>query len=308
MLAILALIGGIALLTVCADLAVTAAERLAEHLQISPVVVGALVVGLGTSLPEMVVSGIAAAQRDTVDLAINNVIGSNVANLTLALGLGATITTIHGHVRVMRREGALLIAATALFMVFVYDNTLERWEGVVLLVAMAFAAWFVTRGGAIGRSDEERTIKLRPSEARQAIMRTVIGLVGVLIGAQLMVTGAVDLAQDFGASEAFIGLTIVALGTSLPEVATTVASARRGSIDLVIGNILGSNIFNSLAVAGLAGLVGSGVIEESSRATLWLMLGITVGVVGWGAARRSFGRPMAVLLLGAYAAMVIVGA
>ena len=287
-------------------MAVRSAERLSDHLGVSPVIVGALVVGLGTSLPEMVVSGIAAAQRDTIDLAIGNVLGSNAANLSLVLGAGAVVTTIKGSSAVMRREGLLVLVSTAMFAGFVADERLEQWEGVLLLVAMAAAAWFVATG------PETEEVVGAPAaaegEVTSSIVKAVVGLVGVLIGAQLMVTGAVDVAEELGASEAFIGLTVVAIGTSLPELATTVASARRGSVDLVIGNVLGSNLFNALAVAGLAGLVGNGIIEESIAPSLIATAAISVFAVVWGIWRHSFSRAVGVLLLAAYAALVVLSA
>lgn len=306
LIAVPALIGGVVLLTVCAEIAVGAAERLSGRLGLSPVLIGALVVGLGTSLPELVVSGIAAAQRDTIDLAIGNVIGSNTANLSLVLGVGATITVIMARPSVMRREGFLMLVATALFAAFVIDNHLSRWEAIVLLAGMVVAAVIVAmspENGAPDPSSEAAKQSLTP-----LVLRVLGGLAGVLIGAQLMVTGAVEIAEDLGASEAFIGLSIVALGTSLPELATTVVSARRGSLELVVGNVLGSNMFNSLAVAGIAGLVGTGTIEESIVLPLLAMLAISVAVVARGIIKHTFTRAVGVLLILSYVALLAVGA
>ena len=305
-LSILALVAGLVMLTWCADMAVRSAETVSAHLGVSPVIVGALVVGLGTSLPEMVVSGIAAAQRDSIDLAIGNVLGSNAANLSLVLGIGAVITAINASRDVMRREGALMLAATLLFGVFVVDGSLARWEGVVLLIGMAVGAVLVATGP--GTEELPDAPGTEPGEVTGSIVRAIVGLVGVLVGAQLMVTGAVDIAEELGASEAFIGLTVVAVGTSLPELATTVASARRGAVDLIIGNVLGSNLFNALAVAGLAGVLGTGVIEESVTPSLVALGVVSVFVVGWGIARQSFQRGVGVALLAAYAAIVALGA
>ena len=305
-LSILALVAGLVLLTWCADMAVRSAETVSEHLGVSPVIVGALIVGLGTSLPDMVVSGIAAAQRDSIDLAIGNVLGSNAANLSLVLGIGALITAVSGSRDVMRREGALMLGSTVLFGAFVLDGTLARWEGIVLLVAMAVAAVLVASGP--GTEEVPDAPGAEPGEVTSSIVKAVVGLVGVLIGAQLMVTGAVDIAEEFGASEAFIGLTVVAIGTSLPELATTVASARRGAVDLIIGNVLGSNLFNALAVGGLAGVLGNGVIEESVTPSLIALVVVSVFVVGWGVVRHSFQRGVGIALLVAYAVIVALGA
>ncbi len=305
-LSILALVVGLVMLTWCADMAVRSAETVSAHLGVSPVIVGALVVGLGTSLPEMVVSGIAAAQRDSIDLAIGNVLGSNAANLSLVLGIGAVITAVSGSRDVMRREGALMLISTLLFGAFVIDGSLAVWEGVVLLIGMGVAAVLVATGP--GTEDVPDAPGTQTGEIKSSIVKAIVGLVGVLVGAQLMVTGAVDIAEELGASEAFIGLTVVAIGTSLPELATTVASARRGAVDLIIGNVLGSNLFNALAVGGLAGVLGNGVIEESVTPSLIALVAVSAFVVGWGYVRQSFQRGVGLALLAAYAVIVILGA
>ncbi len=322
-LSILALVGGVAILTAAAEKAVAAAEELSAHLGISPLIVGALVVGLGTSLPEMVVSGIAAAQRDTIDLAVGNVVGSNAANLTLVLGVGTLICTVKDQSSVMRREGLLMVSATALFTVLAYNGTLSQLEAAILLAGMVVAAGIVVTGSGDGLHEladptppqhakhvgvDRYTEAVPTSEVRSSVFWAVAGLVGVLIGAQLMVTGAVDIASEFGASEAFIGLTVVAVGTSLPELATTVVSARRNSMDLVIGNLVGSNIFNSLAVGGVAGMLGTGVIEESINRSMLIMLGVAVATVAWGATGKPAGKAAGILLLTVYVALVAAGA
>jgi len=319
---VLALVGGVALLTAAAERAVAAAEELSSHLGISPLIVGALVIGLGTSLPEMVVSGIAAAQRDTIDLAVGNVVGSNAANLTLVLGVGALICTITDQSRVMRREGLLMVAATGMFIAFAYDGFLAQWEAVILLVGMVAAAGIVVTGSGGGLHElsdpsapahakqigvDRYTKKVPTSEVRNSVFWAVAGLVGVLIGAQFMVTGALDIASEFGASEAFIGLTVVAIGTSLPELATTVVSARRNSMDLAIGNLVGSNIFNSLAVGGVAGLLGTGIIEAPINRSMLIMFGVAVATVAWGASGRSAGKAAGALLIAAYVAVIAAG-
>ena len=335
--AVVALVVGIVLLTWSAEKAVISAEDLSAHLGISPIIVGALIVGLGTSLPEMVVSGIAAAQRDTIDLAVGNVVGSNAANLTLVLGVGAIITRISGQRAVMRREGVMMVAAAALFTAFAIDGYLDEWEGAILLVGMVGAAGVVVNGKGNGydapgaasttstdtadsttdsksndnnadvRTTRRYTAVVATAEVRRSMFWAIAGLVGVLIGAQLMVTGAVDVAGEFGASEAFIGLTVVAIGTSLPELATTVASARRNSVDLVVGNLIGSNLFNSLAVGGLAGLVGTGIIEESIGPSMLVMLFVSATLIAWGASGRPITRGIGIGLVLSYVVVIILG-
>ena len=161
-LAIIALVVGVVLLSWCAERAVASAELLSAHLGVSPIIVGALIIGLGTSLPEMIVSGIAAAQRDTIDLAVGNVVGSNSTNLTLVLGVGAAITAISGQEAVMRREGALMLVATALFTAMALNGSLNGWEGAGLLVAMAVAAIVLV----VGIGERQRRYLARASSTR----------------------------------------------------------------------------------------------------------------------------------------------
>ncbi len=319
-LAVVFILVGIALLAFSADRAVEAAEEISEQLGVSPVVVGALVVGLGTSLPEMVVSGLASAQRDTIDLAIGNIVGSNAANLTLVLGTGALILPLTGQRATLRREGFLMLAAAGLFSLFIIDDHLARWEGVVLLVAMVVAAAVIAIGPSVepeaefssASGDQKEEINPDPTNSgpnrlRTVFLWTLLGLVGVVVGAQLLVSGATTVAESLGASEAFIGLTVVAIGTSIPELATTVASARRGSVSLIIGNVLGSNVFNSLAVGGVAGLVGSGVISEPVMASAAVMMAISLLVLGLGLVRGGITRRWAGILFAAYVLVLALG-
>lgn len=297
LLPILGLVLGVTMLVAAADRSVGEAETISERFGVSPVVVGALVVGLGTSLPEMVVSGLAAAQRDTIDLAIGNFIGSNAANITLVLGTGAVITDVTARRSVYRREGGLVLASTALVSLFLLDGLLARWEAIALVMAMAGAAVML----AAGPTDERPTkTSSQPVAIARSIVTIVVGLAAVVVGAQLLVISAISIAERLGASEGFVGLTVVAIGTSLPELATTVAAARRRSVELIIGNIFGSNVFNSLAVAGVAGLVGTGRLSHTPTVSLGVMAGVTVLAVVAGALGRSFSRRDGLSLLAVY--------
>ena len=305
LISVLALLAGLVLLVVSADRAVEHAEAASEHLGVSPVIVGALVVGLGTSLPEMVVSGVSAAQRDTIDLAVGNLIGSNAANLTLVLGTGSIIVAVRARRHVFRREGALMLTATLLDSGFLVDERLERWEGGILLIAMVGAAWVIAFG--VNGDDDRDQVIGDPAIVRTAVVWAIAALAGVVIGAQLLVTGAVDVADALGASEAFIGLTIVAIGTSLPELATTVACARRGAVELIVGNLFGSNIFNSLAVAGVAAVVGTGRLDDSPSLSIQIMVVVTLLALGTGAHKEHFSRLDGIVLLAAYPAILLAG-
>jgi cation:H+ antiporter len=303
LLTLVAFLAGVVVLVLAAERSVGEAELLSERLGLSPIIVGALIVGLGTSLPEMVVSGLAAAQRDTIDLAIGNVVGSNAANLTLVLGAGAVVTDVSARRSVYRREGALVVGATVLLVLSVVDGSLARWEGAVLLVAMVAAATILARGG--GHRPAMPDPSSRRANAVSAI-KIVIGLCGVVTGAQLLVVSSVEIADRLGAPEGLIGLTIVAIGTSLPELATTIAAARRRSVELIIGNVFGSNVFNCLAVGGITGLVGSGRLDHTPTLSIAVMLSVTFAAVVAGAVGRSFSRTDGLGLLAMYSVALLV--
>ena len=283
-LAAVLLAGGLLVLAVGADQLVVGASRLAFARGISPIVIGALVIGFGTSAPEMLVSGLAAADGD-VDLGVGNIVGSNVANLSLVLGVAALVGAVAVGGRYIRvanstlwREGLVSIAAALLFWLLVQDG-LERWEGIVLLVAfvLAMGAILWRRPAHVaGTADLVHTDK--PIRQPAELMRTVAGLGATVVGAQLAVTGAVDIAHEVGLGSGFVGLSLVAFGTSLPELITGVQAARRGEADLLVGNILGSNTFNSLLVSAVVALVGPGPLEDGNLSGLavWIMVGISV--------------------------------
>ena len=279
--AVLGIVAGLAVLTAAADWFVVGAVRLAARLRLSPVVIGAVVIGFGTSAPEMVVSGLAAGQGE-LDIAAGNIIGSNIANLSLVLGTAALVTTITVAGRTLRREVPVVLAATAVFALVVQGG-MNRWEGLGLLagaVAAVVAILVSSRGGG----DDELTHEVEefltdaPVDLRRESLRTVVGLLGTLAAAQLLVLSARSLAADLGLAEGFVGLTIVAIGTSLPELATALQAARKDETDLIVGNLLGSNLFNSLAVGGVAALAGPGGVGDPSLtgAAIWLMLGISL--------------------------------
>lgn len=274
-LGLVLLVVGIVLLTFAADQFVDGAASLAHRFDISQVVVGALVIGFGTSLPEMLVSGVAAVGGDA-DLGVGNVVGSNVANLTLVLGFAALIAVIGAGAATIRRELPLCVASVCLFAILV-QNGFQRWEGIVLLVCMAASlAWLLISGLAEGEHDSDDADDSDASNAKLAAL-TVAGLVGTVAGAWLLVEGALAVADGLGLTGGFVGLTLVAIGTSLPEMVTAVVAARKGETDLIIGNLLGSNVFNSLAVGAVLGLLGPGPLEDPNLAGIATI--IMVGVV-----------------------------
>ena len=275
-LALIFLVVGIVILTFAADHFVEGAVSVADVFNISPVVVGALVIGFGTSLPEMLVSGVAAVQGDA-DLGVGNVLGSNVANMTLVLGIAALIAVISIDTLTSRRELPLCVGSVLLFAVFVQDG-FRRWEGVVLAVALVATLLWLLRN-AHHHDLESPAQEHEPKGAMASGVRTVVGLTGTVGGAWLLVEGATSLADEAGLTGGFVGLTLVAIGTSLPEMVTAVVAARRGETDLIIGNLLGSNIFNSLAVGAVLGLLGPGPLEDNNLAGLATIIMISVVLI-----------------------------
>lgn len=281
------LIVGLALLTLAADRFVVAAAHVSSALGLSPILIGALVIGLGTSAPEMLVSGLAAG-RGEIDIALGNVVGSNTANLTLVLGTAAMVAPIVSRLRTITREGGLMLVAMGIFTVLLWDLELSRVEAIGLMsgmiVAIGLLIWWSSSDAKAGRApvpDPDTVDWQGPVRVEVAIGLAMLGL--TLIGAELLVRGASRLAADLGISSAFVGLVIVSVGTSLPELATALAAARRGQTSLVLGNVLGSNLFNTLAVAGVAGLTGPGRAADTFHPALAFMLvaGVAAGAFSW---------------------------
>jgi cation:H+ antiporter len=278
LIALALLLIGLVALTLAADRFVLAAARLSRALGLSPILIGALVIGLGTSAPEMLVSSLASA-RGEIDIAVGNVIGSNTANLTLVLGSTALVTSLVSALKTIRREGALMFTAMAGATVLMWDLQIGRLEATTLLVGMAVAAYLLVRwakadaelGLDPGRAEDEPP----PRGEIRIGMEALIGLGALLLtlgGAEALVRGATRLAEVLGITAAFVGLVIVSVGTSLPELATAMAAARRNETDLVLGNVVGSNLFNTLAVLGLAGMVGPGEVAGEFNGVMILML------------------------------------
>lgn len=271
------LVGGLVLLATAADRFVLSAARLSKLWGVSPILIGALVVGMGTSSPELLVSVLAAASGE-IDLAIGNAVGSNVANVTIVLGATAVLSPLSGNLRVLRREGILMFVAVSGFAAAIYDLELELYEGVTLLSSMLLAGFLVVRWAradqraGLAMPDDDDTDVSEISWPREVGMG-LLALSLTLLGAELLVRGGTELASHLGVDEAFIGLTLVAVGTSLPELATSIAGVRRGEHDMVIGNVVGSNLFNALAVAGVAGTLGPGALDSGFRLTSLVMVG-----------------------------------
>lgn len=303
-----ALVGGFVVLIYSADRFVLGSASLARNLGISPLVIGLTVVGFGTSAPELLVSSIAAWQGD-MGLAVGNALGSNILNIGLILGCTALIAPIVVHSRALRREMPILLIVCLVAYGLSFDERFERSEGAALLLGLAaFFVWLIWQARQAPPDDllaQELESELPPAVSIvMTWLWTVLGLLGLLLSSRAVVWGAVGLAQYFGISDLIIGLTIVALGTSLPEFASSIAGILKGEDDLVIGNIVGSNIFNILAVYGMAGLIQPDWLEHEviARDFPW-MLGFTIALLLSGLGRRNpsrIGRLGGLLLLAGF--------
>ncbi|RTR06355.1 calcium/sodium antiporter [Halomonas nitroreducens] len=290
MLPALAVVAGLILLVWSAERFIDGAAATSARLGLSPLLIGMLVIGFGTSAPELVVSAIAAGQGNP-GLALGNAYGSNIANIGLILGVVALISPLAVHSGVIRRELPVLGGATLLSALLLLGGGIARLEGVLLLVLLgAFMAISVVKGLRDGSdplsADTETDLAAHPMSLRASLAWTAIGLVLLVASSRLLVWGAVAIAQSFGVSDLIIGLTVVAVGTSLPELASSLSALRRGEHDLVLGNVVGSNLFNTLGVVGLAAVIAP--IDAGREVLLrdWsLMTAMTVLMVvfamGW---------------------------
>ena len=310
MLIALALVAGLVFLVVGGDLLVRGATGVARAAKVSDAVIGLTVVAAGTSMPEMVVS-LTSALDGAPDVAVGNVVGSNIYNISFILGLSAMIRPLTVQWNTIRLEWPVMFLSAVALALLTRDGTLDRAEGGFFAVAMvAFTAWMVW----MARRDTERTERAQleaaaaeagaPAPAGGAgtwasVGWTLLGLVVLVAGARAFVWGAVELARVVGLSERVIGLTIVALGTSLPELFTSLVAAWRGNSDIAIGNVVGSNILNVLGILGISALVlplpvHPGIIASDNP---W-MVGISLALLPVMLPKRTLGRAGALVLLG----------
>lgn len=305
----LAIIIGFALLIWSADKFVLGASNTARSFSISPLIVGVVIVGLGTSAPEMLVSAIAAAEGNT-GLSIGNAIGSNITNVGLMLGITALFYPLHIHSKLLKREMPVLLAIILLSYFILWDQHLSFLNGLLLLVMM-FAMLGYTIWEAKSHGDDElpqEILEEMPEEVGkgEALKWLIVGIVILIASSRILVWGAVEIAEYFQVSDLIIGLTIVAIGTSLPELAATIAAARKKEFDLAVGNIIGSNIFNILGVMALPGLIRPDTFDaEVLTRDYPVMIGLTIALMIFSIAWRKgktgvLGRFEGGLLLAGY--------
>lgn len=294
-LAIIAVVLGLVLLVWSADRFVEGSASTARHFGMPPLLIGMVIVGFGTSAPEMVVSALAASQGNP-GIALGNAYGSNITNIALILGLTALISPIAVHSQVLRKELPILTAVTALAAWQLWDGHISRLDAVILLCVFAgLMAWTIWQGlrkqsDALG-SEMQQELDQTIMPIRRAVYWLILGLVLLIVSSRILVWGAVEIAHVFGVSDLIIGLTIVAVGTSLPELASSIIAARKGEHDIALGNILGSNLFNTLAVVGIAGMIHPlSVGPEVFNRDMLVMIALTVSLFVFGYGFRRAGR------------------
>jgi len=311
LMAIGAIILGLVLLVWSADKFVEGAAATAKHLGMPTLLIGMVIIGFGTSAPELAVSAMAASDGNP-GLALGNGYGSNITNIALIVGLTALIAPIAVHSQVIRKELPLLVVLTLIAGVQLLDGELSRLDGWVLLAVFAAVMGWSIYQGYQGKEDPlaeglDSELVTHPMPMKNAVIWLVVGLILLVASSRMLVWGAVSIAQALGISDLVIGLTIVAIGTSLPELASAIAAVKKNEHDLILGNILGSGIFNTLAVVGLAAAIQPLSVDPEVLYRDWtLMLGLTLallvmgfGFTGW---RKLISRVDGALLLTAYVA------
>jgi cation:H+ antiporter len=310
----LELAAGLALLLICGDLFVRGAVGVAEALKVSPLVIGLTLVGFGTSLPELVAS-LEAARLGAPGIAVGNVVGSNIANVLLILGISALIAPIAVSPGTFRLNGPVLLGASLLAVFVFYLGTIGRVGGIAFLLLLAgytFTAYWTGRRGLDEPAMRHMAEEVENTPPRRAplalyLALTAGGLLGIVVGANLLVQGAVALARQVGVTETVIGLTVVAVGTSLPELATSVVAALRRHGDVALGNVIGSNIFNILGILGATAIYHPIMVPgEIIRFDSWVMLGASALLIVFSMTRAKVERWEGVVLLAGYAAYIAV--
>ncbi len=296
-LSLSALIVGLILLVWSADKFVDGAASAAKYIGISPLIIGMVIVGFGTSAPEMLVSALAAINGNS-GIALGNAYGSNIANIALILGVSALISPIVIHGKVIKKELPILVFVTVLSFFLLYDLELSRSDAFILL-----AVFFLIMGNTIykgmkakntvTKATKEENVKDseevddEPTDIKKAILWLVIGLAVLIVSSRMLVWGAVEIAKMFNVSDIIIGLTVVAIGTSLPELASSIAAARKNEHDIALGNVLGSNLFNTLAVVGIAGSINPFAVPlEMLTRDMSIMTLLTLSLFLFGYAKK----------------------
>ncbi|MCH2547090.1 MAG: calcium/sodium antiporter [Alphaproteobacteria bacterium] len=308
MLAFLEIIAGLILLVGGGDVLVKGAVALSKNLGVSSIVIGLTVVAFGTSAPELFISVQSAV--DHPDIAIGNVLGSNIANVMLVIGATTLVMPVVVHKQMARRDGSVMMLITLLFVIWTMNGTLHSFEGGVLLIIVAAYTLYTIRDVRLNRADpsiiegieEETNVEMRTG---MALLYCLGGVFLLSFGSEVLIEGAVTLAELIGLSKAVIGVTIIAVGGSTPELVTCLVAAFKRHGDIGLANVVGSNIFNLTAVIGAATMVAPLPIAEQFRQVdLWVLLGVTFAFFAAMLARKQIGRIEGVVMLVAYMSYV----
>lgn len=301
--------GGLVLLVFGGDALVKGAVNLSLRLGIPALIVGLTVVAFGTSAPELLVS-VQAALAGQAGIALGNVVGSNIVNILLILGLPALITTIHSSQSDTTRSYWVMIATTLLLIALSVGGLLIWWHGLILLVGLGLMIWDNIRIAKAHRASLDDADGLEGVDAHMAMWKIlvfiVLGLIALGIGARLLVDGAVNIARVLGVSETVIGLTLVAIGTSLPELVTSIVAAMKKQADVAMGNVIGSNIFNILSILGITAVISPLEVGANFMAfDYWVMLAVALLLLPFAVLKRDITRWVGVLFVGLYVAYAV---
>ena len=312
-----ALVAGIALLVYAGDWVVESSTRVAEYFNVSKLIIGVTIVSMGTSLPELCVS-ISAALDGSANISIGNVVGSNIANVCLILGITAIIITLPIARSVIRRDLMILLAATLLFAFSLIDSEINMLEGIFMLLIMALYMYITFKSAKKDSQQSEPEAETEPAKKHNiwiSLLLVVISCAGLIAGSELLVYGAENIARSLGVSDRVIAVTVVAIGTSLPELTTSIIAAIKKELDISVGNIIGSNIFNICMIIGLTSCITPLEAEANIlNFDVWfllaslLLLGITVfPIKGRTEIVRIEGILLLLLYIGYYVAMGLTG-
>ncbi|MGV6814265.1 MAG: calcium/sodium antiporter [Phycisphaerales bacterium] len=299
-----ALVVGLVVLIIGADYLIRGSAQLARVMGLSPFAIGVTVIAFGTSAPELFAS-IGAAIQDVPDLAIGNVVGSNIANILLILGVGGLIVPIGIHRRVRLVELPIMLGITILAAVMLIDDQISRIEGVMLAAGLIAYVVFIIRAHRVDIEHEGDEVASHPNSIGMDLVMILGGIIGLGLGAKAMVYGASQVALSVGVPAGVVGTTIVAFGTSLPELAATVRAAMSKESDMAVGNIVGSNVFNLLSVLGITAIIHPLTMPHDMAVHVWMMVGVSVGLVGLAIIRPVIGRVIGGGFVIAYIAYII---
>lgn len=297
---------GFGLLIFGGDTLVSGSVKVAKRLGVSPLLIGLTLVGFGTSTPEMVTSLIAAF-KESADIAVGNVVGSNTANILLVLGVSALISPVKVDIQSFKRDGLFLTLSTLAIIVASFIGQINfLFGGVLVLSLIGYVVYSYISDRKNQKALQETETQEEPSGAMTdtiwfSLGQTFLGIALTVLGARFLVNSAIELAQTWGVSQAVIGLTIVAVGTSLPELITSVMSSIKGHNDVAFGNVVGSNIYNALFILGVTALFIPINLSESMDKDIWIMTAVTLALIGVALLFKKFSRLVGFLFLLAYA-------